>query len=337
MVRDYRYCCNQYHVEGRWWDFVEHYKECLQSVGIYFSANWLSRKVQEHLKRPRNVTLLNYPDLSTFLESTPDEWAEQFQVNNELWFSDLGNFKDQWQTSVHEHWSDYQHAQEIGNDEKARWHRTKLRFTIYRLAYFGFESSASSICRMLLEPGLISKPHWILEQMAYQGHSEAILSFWNDISELDYRQGGYLRAVTLRAFRFFVDLEQHIDEIATYLNQGVFSGRLPEQLMATETLLAIGCINGFNYDRISQLLDSQRKNPRLIRNLLLILGRCYKHDLNRDYQSLQTSDSTLWNAYDIADNGNVEAIWEFHEPSIIRDHYYSDEYPDFETENEPPS
>ena len=84
MVRDYRYCCNQYHVEGRWWDFVERYRECLQSVGIYFSANWLSRKVQEHLKRPRDVTLLNYPDLSTFLESTPDEWAEQFQVNNRV-------------------------------------------------------------------------------------------------------------------------------------------------------------------------------------------------------------------------------------------------------------
>ena len=82
--------------------------------------------------------------------------------------------------------------------------------------------------------------------------------------------------------------------------------------------------SGKRFKKIQEALKHET-SIRLRKNYVLLLGKCFPEKIAITEVD---QDSLLHNAYQIAVSGEVDTLFATEEPDIIRDDFYSGEYPD---------
>ena len=134
----------------------------------------------------------------------------------------------------------------------------------------------------------------------------------------------YIRAVTLRGIRFLPAINKYVwEKIVEYST----TGTTIECLMATETWLHLSHVaHQFTTDdHINAVYQALESDPppvkRLRKNYILILGM-YDKKINMEVLG-KDSDYMLDEALKVALEGSNSDLFEYEEPKIIRDRYYS--------------
>lgn len=171
-------------------------------------------------------------------------------------------------------------------------------------------------------PWVTREPSCILESLALQGYSEALLQIFSRYANDTDEANEYLRSVTLRALRFLPEVgNEHWEIITKYALQGT----LVERLMATETWLFHSDSPGFRLQvKHIREIESVKGDPslpaRLWKNYLLLIGR---YDSNRVSKVGLADHLTLHQAYQVGHSGEGSELLSYVEPNLIRQNYYS--------------
>ena len=262
--------------DKRWWELVEQYQSCLQSIGIYIQATDLSRRIDYHIFN-QNKYRKNFngtPELNLTELPTDDrglkQWAAYFEKNNLNW----KNYKDSLKAKlVNMFCESWQKLQCLSPTEvrKFRELQTRIRFSLNKLYLLGLAEISNDLAIILCQhPAIVREPLQALESLARQGCSSkvvGILNYYQNNSGgsltsgiLNYYQNNsgsltsmneYMRAVTLRLFRFLPKINEiiwkKIVEFATL-------GSLVERLMATETWIYLGKSLRISYSKVTLML-----------------------------------------------------------------------------------
>lgn len=141
------------------------------------------------------------------------------------------------------------------------------------------------------------------------------------------RMNEYMRAIALRSMRFLPSLDAQDWE--TVVEFSTTSESVVERLMATETWLYLKHeSHDFIKDRhLEAIVKELQKDPpppsRLKANYILILGLHEQEEAIEALSSDRNDDYLLREAINMAFEGSVTDLFEYQEPKIIREKYYS--------------
>lgn len=316
MNSQYRSACKD---SGNWWEFIEIYNGWLRKIPIYVSPSWLSRKIQEHfLPRKRaNAIELYFPDLPNPPTHFGPEWLDQFQNHNDDWMNKREQIQIELAGLLTYSWEIYQKTDEDSRDKK--WYLSCIRFALGRLTFFGFHDCLDTIEEILRAPGVLRNENWILEMLARQNHEGSLRDYLDYSEGLDRETGGaYSTAMVLRAMRFLPD---HTDKMFEILEHYMSEGSLVEQLMASESLIFLTHKYRVNFQNTYNDIDEL--HPRLRKNIALLSG-------NDSFLEHVGDDIMLSTALTLQYNGDTQSIHNYIEPDVIRENYYSANYPLFD-------
>lgn len=210
----------------------------------------------------------------------------------------------------------------LSNSQKRKFVR-RVRYSANRLSEIGFGKDVISPLIDILSrnPALFRDITDVIESLARQQFSNAIKSLLSFYSRSQDEMAEYMKAITIRAVRFLDQIDSDLwDEIA----QSAVAPSLVECLLAAETGLFVGdecrhLINQSQLDQVEKAFHTSTSS-RLRKNYLLILAK-FK-DFPKENLNL-TDDSLLSQAFEIAVSGEVDALFEYQEPEIIKRKYYS--------------
>ena len=273
MDRDYR---KEFARIG--WHFVYEYQKLLEDIEIYFSPEWLYRKLDEYT-RPRKLVAsqikilrgrysINFPQLS--LNSSRQgrlRWAKLFNESNVDWIEEkqiLGQkLSMMFQHSARVILSEEQHEYDI------TWYTKRIKFSLYRLSVFGMGEIANQITLLL-----ISQPWNIPVWLSCRGLARTGLE--TELFQIiDESQSSYVRAMALKALGS-IRTASSVGRLASTLDADVDA---IEKLMASEALLDANFWYGIQAMRIRSWIKQMEDNPYILKNLILILAQAYPDQL----------------------------------------------------------
>ncbi|MBD2196295.1 MULTISPECIES: RNA-directed DNA polymerase [Calothrix] len=325
---------NYYDSDEKWWYFLEQYRICLESIGIYITAPELSRKIYKYIfKHKREVNLESCLVLTSLPDnSTPENihyWRLMFNSLNLDWTETKYNLHLQLVDLFYEVQEQLKYLSDINPEREIAERR--IRFVINKLIYLGFASISRELIKILCDyPWLIRKPLPIVESLARQGHRSEVMKLLEYYTNCTAPTAEYMRSITLRAIRFLPSIDAHDWNTLVYF--ATKSNSTVEKIMATETWLYL--INYFpnlitqlvQEQHISSVVKALNSNPapvnRLKKNYLLILGQYKREDIIYEVLENET-DYILDEASNMALEGGLENLFQQEEPSIIRHKYYS--------------
>ncbi len=314
-----------------WWYLISSYKFCLDKIGVYTHVSDLSRKVyayifnqircQEDLHGNSELLFAALPEENQ-LESL-NRWQIEFSTANVEWFEKKNLLAAELSSLVNETWG------QIGslNPEDGRELRIltrRLRFAINRLLQLGLLEVSDSVVDILCSsPWLYRDPANVIEGLAQQGLTVEVLKIIEYYSSRNNVTDEYMTAASIRALRSFDEITLELWEqlIIHATNQSV-----AVSLLATETWLALGpkvntLVRDDDIRKIEDTLkDSVNLIPRLRKNYLLILG---KYGNGKPLSYVVNDDLVSRQAQDIVMSGNVSSLFNYFEPNIIRQTFYS--------------
>lgn len=279
MNRDYRHEFARIN-----WHFVYEYQKLLEDVGIYFSPEWLYRKLDEYTRQPKLLTSqfkiarggysVGFPELS--LNSSRQgrsQWAKLFREENNKWVSDK-------EALSHSLSMMFQSAAKDLLSKKlsdTSWHSRRIKFSLYRLSVFGMGEIANQISELLT-----SQPWNIPIWLSCRGLARAGLEteLFHIISE---SKSSYVRANALKALGNLRTAES-VEILASVLDG---DAEFIEKLMASEALLEANFWHGILEARIKTWLHQTREQPYLYKNIILIFGQAYPQSLPEFISSIQ--------------------------------------------------
>lgn len=313
-----------------WWGLVDRYQDCLQATGIYIKATELSRRINFYLFnwKKRQKDLKGEPEL--ILPNLLDEnrgikqWTSAFEKANSNWKKDKDSLKAELIGMFCESWQKLK-TLETNDVRKTRKLEKRLRFALNKLYLLGVAEISNSLEEILCQcPWLVREPLQAVEGLARQEHLSAVVGILAYYQNTSYPMSEYMRAVTLRAIRFLPTIDANIWKNIVEFGT---TGSLVERLMATETWLACGYMSArfVQQDHINAVVSALHGEPpptkRLKKNYLLILG-LYDVDLLSN-EPRNSQDYLLSEARNIALEGSAGDLFNYHEPQVIREKYYS--------------
>ncbi|NEO72016.1 RNA-directed DNA polymerase [Moorena sp. SIO3H5] len=332
-----------YDNDDLWWYCIELYQSCLKSINIYVSNIDLSRNIYKYLFNPtrRDKDLLNSKQpLNQEGElkyvKPPNkhnngliiQWYNQFISANTDWLDSRNDLQRELSELFCKNWNELRASDD--NSGRSRKLIKYIRFALTKLSVLGFRDVIKSLIEILLTHyWIIRNPINVLENLAKQGYLAEIRSLLTHYQNLE-EPVEYLKAVTIRAMRFFPKIYAQewelIVKFATSLDSSV---SIAEKLMATETWLYLGHkYNDFKQNHhIEAVKIALRSKPpeRLQKNYLLILGQ-FEPKAVEEFQ-VNRNDPMLVTARNLALEGNRSDIFDLPEPKIIRKKYYSGQAP----------
>jgi hypothetical protein len=181
------------------------------------------------------------------------------------------------------------------------------------------------------KPWLLRQVRDVVEALARQGYRDHILTLL-DFYRSDMRpMAEYMRAVILRAIRYLpvVDttLEAYLISFATSPSHS-----LVERLMASETCVFLlgndpGAAGSELLSAVKSIGEGDEATPiRLLKNYVLLGGATLP--IARGAGS-NNDDPMLTEALRVAHSSGFGRLLLYPEPQLIRDEYYSGQYPDY--------
>ncbi len=332
--------------DERWWGLVRDYRRSLADIGIHIDECRISRKVWQYLwnlsKRVNDLgggQELSFPTVTEC--PTPfraDVWTAVFQHRNQAWVNERQSLYERLVALFKDSLTE---LQDMGKGDPRRRRRLemRLRFSVYRLCRLGIGGICQELTEMLkCSPGLLRQIRYTIEALAEQDHHNEIISLLQHYADRCEPMAQYMRAVLMRALRFLPT----IDEVAWGALIDCIerpSSSAAEQLMATETLLHLVSgteVKDLRTHAAAALRTVQLDGvllPRLRKNYLLTLGACAPDKAVGRAGNEQ--DPLLTNAEEVVASGGAAELFLYPEPTIVRERYYSGDYPDHIDQDSP--
>ncbi|MCZ7543314.1 MAG: hypothetical protein M5R40_07130 [Anaerolineae bacterium] len=330
--REFRRCDRS--AQDVWWDVLDRYRNCLREIGIHITLPELSRRIHRylynHTRRAKDLKgreEMALPFLSaTSTVSANRLWADDFRKVNSDWVDCYNDFRTQL-IALFEAAVERLRQDDISPAEERQLVRY-LRFTVSKLAEFGFEEVKEGILETLRDnPWRIREPLHVLEKLARQGFAAEILQLLrHHISNPRPTDSEYMRAASLRALRFLprnTELDWNmIVDFATDPKKSVI-----ERLMATETWLYCDPPQPpINRQHLEAVMAALRADPplpsRLRKNYLLILGR-YDQSAVSSLSIAAGTEYMLLKTTELVTTGQTVMLFDYEEPAVLRRKYYS--------------
>ncbi|NEP68733.1 MULTISPECIES: RNA-directed DNA polymerase [Moorena] len=333
-----------FHKDELWWYHIHHYQQCLREIKIYINDTDLSHKIYKYLHnaKGRERDLAKQKDVFglegelKYTQLPYDEsfkairqWSASFITSNKVWSKNRDELRKDLVDLLEDSWQALCKLNGSYPNQTRKLERY-IRFALYRLSILGFEDILSTLMEILRKAfWIIRNPINVLENLAKQGYIAEIRSLLTHYQNLE-EPVEYLKAVTIRAMRFFPKISDQewelIVKFATSLDR---SFSIAEKLMATETWLYLGHkYNDFkqnhHIDAVNKALSSEPPE-RLQKNYLLILGQ-FEPKAVEQFQ-VNKNDPMLVTAKKLALEGKPSGIFDLPEPKIIRENYYSGQAP----------
>ncbi|MBN1221376.1 MAG: hypothetical protein JXM69_20805 [Anaerolineae bacterium] len=314
-----------------WWYRIKQYCKSLHLFGIYAPPSFVSRRIFTYLfnesrrsKDIKQVSELTVPDFPN--KDTVEElqiWAQTFAKQNVNWVIAKNKLYTQIADLLCNCWNELKSTNKI-SPHYTRKLETRIRFAVNKLSLLGFTQASNLIVEILLEhPWLIREPSQTIEILAQQNFSAEILILFDKYKTDLHPMNEYLRAVILRGIRFLPDVRsKHWDMITYY----ALHGSIAERLMATETWLYLYNTPYFpkqeiHLEEIGQIVKSETNWPtRLLKNYILLIGM---YNPNNIYLVDKSDDPMLDKVYQLSVGGDVTDLFEYQEPKLIRENFYS--------------
>jgi hypothetical protein len=322
-----------------WWHLVKRFKSCLNSIQIYIDAPRLSRKVYRFLfdSQERKTQLKNQQEL-VFPEIPYDDlndsilnWARAFESLNWDWIQKKNELSNQFIRLFQESLTDLKELQNSKKNEIKKANNIKkqlerrIRFALNKLYWLGLQEVKKEIVDIVCEtPWIFPEPLQVIENLARQGGGHEVIEILGFYQDQTTSWSEYMRAVTLRGIRFLPAINEYVWEKMVEYSTGDI---IVECLMATETWLHLSHVaHQFTTDdHINAVYQALESDPppvkRLRKNYILILGM-YDKKINMEVLG-KDSDYMLDEALKVALEGSDSDLFEYEEPKIIRDKYYS--------------
>ncbi len=332
-----------------WWQLVSDYQSCLNQIGFHIDILRLSRKIWQYLwdadRRERdlkNHSVLSMPSAQSLPALIPIQaakrWALAFRDLNPAWVKGRQSLYKQLVVLFRESVSQLRLS--AANDaRRKRRHETRIRFCVHRLCRLGLEDVSEEVVEILRDsPWLLNQARQILESLSQQGYCDQILNLLRGFQNTVDPISRYMRAVILRALRFSRNIEPEIwDVLIDTATSSVSS--VPERLMATETWLYLAGktipanLASFQTRLLKLVRDGDEIPVRLRKNYMLILALCAPNEVAYSVDIGQ--DPMLRDACELAASDQVAELLHYPEPKLVRDKYYSGQYPDLADEPDP--
>ncbi|MFB2971199.1 reverse transcriptase domain-containing protein [Aerosakkonema sp. BLCC-F183] len=269
-------------------DFVYKYNKLLRLIRVYVSEPWLRRKLEksEHdswLKQVffwwKKSYLLTFPDF----QEHEQEWLREFRDKNANWIKQVeqlrADFINLCLTSL-EILSKESNGEETKRQEAEA--RRRLKFSVGRLCTLGLDEVAD-----LLATEIIQRPWQVPVNILCRGLAncergpELLLRISKD------SDNPYVKALAIRALAE-VRPQPPIEGIEHMWAMLQSDSTQPhEKLKASEALLFAERWETADFTVCRQLIETE-KDPYLLKNYILMIGRAFKYTV-RDYlEVLQT-------------------------------------------------
>ena len=320
MDSDYRERCVQ---EEMWWPFIDAYRSKLHSIDFFVEAGRLSRKLHQYLnsrKRKRDLYRKRVKEL-TFPSWDSQDWATEFRSLNSDWDQKRSELRNSLLSLLQ---SSYEKLSTVESPRETRKLSTRIYFCANRLTRLGFQGVEDLITQILIEqPWIIRQPQYVVRSLAIQGFSNQLVCLLNHYTSSTHPYRSFMVALILHSLRYLdqisADGMQKIVKIATDSSHHAI-----ERLMATETWLRLNCeFVAENSETIRDIISTEQ-SARLRKNYVLLLGKC-NPDAVTDPAN---NDYLLHYAYQLVLDREVDRLFDEEEPDIIRNSFYSGEYPD---------
>ena len=316
---DYRNICTQ---EERWWTFIDTYRNRLRSIGFFVDADRLSRKLHQYLnsrKRKRDLCHRRVKQL-TFPPLHSQNWATEFRSLNSDWNQKCNELRNSLLNLLKR---SYEKLSTAESQREQRKLRTRIYFCANRLTRLGFQDIEGLITQILMEsPEIIRQPQYVVRSLAIQEFPGHLIRLLNHYKSSTHPAGSFFVALILHSLRYLNEVpEEAMREIVKI---AIDCSRPPiERLMATETWLRINCEFVAENSKIIRDIIRTEQFARLQKNYMLLLGKrldTVTKPANNDY--------ILQDTYKLVRNKEVDRLFAEEEPDIIRNRFYSGEYPD---------
>ena len=311
--------------DSTWWDLIALYRDRLQSIGHYMEPHRLSRKVNQYVEK-YTIDQEEDNDKKYEIKLRPlddPNWADAFKTANGNWFKERECLRAELIDLAENSYKEYL-AEEC--ERKKRLLSTRIYFSANRLASLGFGDSAKFFMQILLDkPWIIRQPQYVIRGLAIQGFSDHIGRIFAQYRQMANCWSDSFLAVIIRAIR-------HLEEVPDIFEDDIVRIALEDssgdilRLLATETwLMKFDCKHVERHkSRIQEIVNQEQCN-RVRKNFLLLLAKCVSGSVERhEYQ-----EPLMDRAIEIALEGNIEDLFDYVEPDILRERYYSPTYPDF--------
>ncbi|MBX9258198.1 RNA-directed DNA polymerase [Desmonostoc muscorum CCALA 125] len=336
--------------EQLWWQLINIYQQCLYSLEIYVTKNYLSRKIYQNLflsnlsvQQKLNLPIL--PNTDNF--SLISNWTRRFKNLSGDWLHRKDTLKQEVVKFFIQNIKDFVQVDDkikktrlsISKQEKRqllvqrRRLETRVRFAVNKLAILGFEEVWQEIINLICSDLFVIRDVLdVVISLARQGYTDAIKQIWKYYQNKqqqgsDYKGIDYIRAVILESLRFLPNLDvqdwELIFEAATEGTSDI------ERLKATETWLYLAeFAKPFVLSRhIQAVINALNKEPqpflRLKKNYILILG-IYQPDTISEIRisSEEKKDYLIQDSLKLIEEGTVLQLFKEDEPAVLR-HYYN--------------
>lgn len=316
-----------------WWYQIERYRGCLTELGIYITADDLSRKIFRYLYNderrredwPEELEIHHPPLPPDNSIAAAQEWAREFQRMNPAWVELRTQLRTDLITLFRQAITALARSP---SPEQERLSQRHIRFAAGKLGYVGFSAVIEELLLLFCNQSWVLNKHlFLLEQVARQGyHSELmdLLACYSTGEAAAHPMSEYMRAVVLRALRFLPkNIELDWDTIV-YFSTG---DCVVEALMATETWLfrnpASPPIRKHHIDAIWNVLNATSRSPsKLRKNYLLLIGR-YAPELIRTLAIDDEGDYLMRDLLNLLARGETIELFDYAEPEELRRRYYS--------------
>ncbi len=338
MDSNYRYefaaSCD---IDAGWWGLVKWHRDCLARIGFHIDEARISRKIWQYLGDEDRIdedlagdTELSMPRAFDLPElPTPTEWANSFRQLNPGWVSNRSKLRQRLIRLFRKSKEDLRKAK---NNERRRRRKAerRIRFCVYRLCRLGIGAMCDELVDTLqYTPWILRQARQAMDALAQQDFRDEIMRLLAHYQNCGHPMGPYMRATILRALRYLATIDAGIWDTLTALATDE-STTAAERLMATETwlhLAAEGCspMASAPSDTLLRSIQSDLAQNRLKKNHLLMLGTLAPialEDLTFDYQ-----DPIMLDAQRTALHGETTELMLSPEPKMIREEYYSGQYP----------
>lgn len=307
------------------WAFAHKYQGLLSEQGVYLTAEWLCRKLEEYgrpLRRAKSVRRrwrLSWPPVSLLSSASGRlAWAEKFRKRNVGWLAE----RQRIQARLTEMLIRAERTARSGRltDEQLIRCRRELRFAVYRLSVLGLGGAASTVVSLLTSRPWLIPVSIACSALARIGDEQALL----EVTQCS--DSSFVRAAALKALSG-VASDQGISVLATVLES---EADTIEKLMASEALLRRNRWRGIEPDRVLGWINRESESPYVQKNLVLMVAECYPSKV--DELSLHLQRIGLHPVVDRALHYALtkmpgESILRTPEPPILQQKYRATYYP----------
>jgi len=251
------------------WAFAYKYQGLLSDQGVYLTAEWLCRKLEEYgrlLRRAKSLQRrwrLGWPPASLLSsESGRLAWGEVFGRYNSEWMAE----KQGLQTRLTEMLIRAERAAQSSDltDEKLIRCRRELRFAVYRLSVLGLGDAATTVVSLLTSRPWLVPVGIACAALARIGEEQALLEV------IQCSDSSFVRAAALKALSG-VASDEGISVLVSVLES---EADAIEKLMASEALLWRNRWRGIEPDCVLAWIYSESERPYVQKNLVLMLAQC---------------------------------------------------------------